>query len=231
MLHADLPPFPGFRDEGLQFLRDLKQHNERDWFKPRKQTFEDEILWPFRCLVADFTRRAPAAGLPLSGDPKRSIFRIYRDTRFSKNKQPYKTHVGGVLSRSGGRGEQGSVYVHVEPGDSFIAGGFWRPETDLMRRWRNRMMADPGQFLEMTEQMEAAGHPVEIEESYKRMPRGSEGFADSDLEPWLKAKSLVAVQPVADEELMRPAFTETLLATARTMEPLLAFGWDALEPA
>jgi uncharacterized protein (TIGR02453 family) len=231
VLHADLPPFPGFRHEALSFLRALKQNNDRDWFKPRKQTFEDEVLWPFRCLVADFSRQATFAGLPLSGDPKRSIFRVYRDTRFSKNKLPYKTHVGAVLSRSGGRGEQGSVYVHVEPGESYIAGGFWRPETDLMRRWRDRMMADPGGFLEIVEQMEAAGYPVEVEESYKRMPRGTERFADAEIEPWLKAKSLIAVRPVTDGELQRPDFTRTLVETAEAMLPLLEFGWEAMEPA
>lgn len=231
MLHDDLPPFPGFRAEGLDFLRDLKLHNDRDWFKPRKQTYEDELRWPLSCLVADFARQATFADLPLTGDPKRSLFRIYRDTRFSKNKLPYKTHVAAVLSRSGGRKDPGALYVHIEPGAAFIAGGYWRPETDLLRRWRNRMTSDPGSFLEMVERLEQAGHPVTVRESYKRIPRGCEAFADSDLEPWLKAKSLVARRDVTDEEIMRPAFTETLLETARAMEPLLAFGWGALEPA
>lgn len=230
MLHADLPPFPGFRDEGLQFLRDLKQHNERGWFKPRKQTFDDEIQWPARCLVADFARRA-GNSLPLTGDPKRSIFRIYRDTRFSKNKQPYKTHVGIVFSRSGGRKDPGALYVHVEPGASFIAGGFWRPETELMRRWRDRMMADPAGFVEMTERLDAAGVPVEVDVSYKRMPQGTQRFADTEIEPWLKAKSLIARRSITDDELKSPSFTDTLAATAEAMLPLLAFGWDAMEPA
>lgn len=231
MLHADLPPFPGFRDEGLQFLRDLKQHNERDWFKPRKQTFDDEIQWPARCLVADFARRALLDDLPLTGNPKRSIFRIYRDTRFSKNKRPYKTHVGIVFSRSGERKDPGAVYVHIEPGASFIAGGFWRPETELMRRWRDRMMADPMGFIEITERLAEAGYPVEVDESYKRMPRGTSRFADTEIEPWLKAKSLIARRDVTDDELRHPSFTDTLVATSEQMLPLLAFGWDAMEPA
>ncbi len=231
MLHADLPPFPGFRDEGLQFLRDLAHHNERDWFKPRKQTFDDEILWPFRCLVADFARRATAAGLPLTGDPKRSIFRIYRDTRFSKNKQPYKTHVGAVLSRSGGTKDPGALYIHVEPGASFIAGGYWRPENDLLRRWRVRMAEQPASFLEMIENLEASGYEITVRDSLKRMPRGFEAESESDLADWLKAKSIIAQRPVTDEELRHPSFTETVIETARGMEPLLAFGWDAMEPA
>ena len=190
MLHDDLPPFPGFRAEGLQFLSDLARNNDRDWFKPRKQTFDDELQWPFRCLVADFARRAPAAGLPLTGDPKRSLFRIYRDTRFSKNKRPYKTHVGAVLSRSGGRKDPGALYVHVEPGASFIAGGYWRPENDLLRRWRTRMAAQPARFLEMIETLEASGYAVSVRESLKRMPRGFEAESESDLADWLRAKSI-----------------------------------------
>src|SRR5690606_4389367 len=113
----------------------------------------------------------------------------------------------------GGRGEQGSVYVHVEPGASFIAGGFWRPEAELMRRWRDRLMADPAGFLEITEQMADAGHPVGVEESYKRMPRGTERFAETEIEPWLKARSLIAERAVTDDELKHPSFTETLVAT------------------
>ncbi len=231
MPSADYPPFPGFRPEALQFLCDLKRHNERDWFKPRKDTFEDEVLWPLRCLVADVARRAPAHGLPLTGDPKRSVFRLYRDTRFSKNKLPYKTHVGAVLSRSGGRKDPGGVYLHVEPGASFIAGGYWRPEADLLRRWRGQMAADPAGFLEMAEGLEAAGYPVSARESLKRMPRGFEAEGESELAAWLKAKSLVARRDVADEEVLRPAFTDTVLETALAFLPLLAFGWEAMEPA
>lgn len=227
----DLPPFPGFRAEGLAFLRDLKRHNERDWFKPRKTTFEDEVLWPLRCLIADVARSAPLHGLPLTGDPKRSIFRIYRDTRFSKNKQPYKTHVGAVLSRSGGRKDPGGIYLHVEPGASFIAGGYWRPETVLLRRWRRQMAADPNGFLEIIEQMEAAGHPVHARESLKRIPRGFEAEGDSELAEWLKAKSLIVRRDISDDELADPAFTDTVVETARSMLPLLAFGWEAMEPA
>ncbi len=231
MLHDDLPPFPGFRDEGLQFLRDLKRHNDRDWFKPRKQTFEDEILWPLRCLVADFARQATSADLRLTGDPKRSIFRIYRDTRFSKNKQPYKTHVGAVLSRSGQRGDPGALYVHVEPGASFIAGGYWRPENDLLRRWRVRMAEQPAAFLETIDALGTAGYAVDARESLKRMPRGFEAESESDLADWLRAKSLITRRDVSDDELNDPSFTDTVIGTARAMEPLLAFGWDAMEPA
>ncbi len=227
----DFPPFPGFRAEGLQFLRDLKRHNERDWFKPRKQTYEDELRWPLQCLVADAAHRAPAHGLPLTGDPKRSVFRLYRDTRFSKNKLPYKTHVSAVLSRNGGRKDPGSLYVHVEPGASFLAGGYWHPEPDLLRRWRGQIVDDPASFLEMTNTMAAAGYPVAPLDSLKRMPRGFQAEAESEVADWLKAKSLIVRRDVTDDEVMTPAFTETVIETATAFLPLLAFGWDAMELA
>lgn len=221
----DLPPFPGFREEGLQFLRDLKEHNERDWFKPRKQTFEDELLWPARCLVADFARQAAHAGLPLTGDPARALFRIYRDTRFSKDKRPYKTHLGLVLSRSGSKKEDGVLYVHVEPGASFLGGGYWEPEAQLLRRWRARIAAEPDEWLDVVERVEAAGLGVRPWDSLKRMPRGFEDQADSPVADWLKAKSFIASRPVPDEALTRPDFTADVVQTAREMLPLLEFGW------
>ncbi len=229
MLHAEYPPFPGLTDAGLQFLRDLRQNNDRAWFKERKPTFEDEVRDPVRCLVADFAREAAHAGLPLTGDPKRSLFRIYRDTRFSKDKQPYKTHVGVVLSRSGGKKDPGGVYVHVEPGDTFVAGGYWAPEPPLLRRWRSRMAEEPGEWLEVVARLEGAGLTVAPRASLKRMPRGFEGEADSDVAGWLKAKGIVARRDFHDEALQTPSFTGEVVAAARQMLPLLEYGWDLLD--
>src|SRR5690606_41334595 len=99
----DFPPFPGFRPEAFDFLRALAAHNDREWFKPRKEVYEDEVLWPFRCLVADVTREARAQGIPLAGDPQRAIFRIYRDTRFSKDKDRKSVVQGKSLGLGVGR--------------------------------------------------------------------------------------------------------------------------------
>jgi uncharacterized protein (TIGR02453 family) len=226
----DLPPFPGFRDEAFTFLKQLKQNNERDWFKPRKETFEDEVLWPLRCLVADASRQAAFEDLPLTGDPKKSLFRIYRDTRFSKNKLPYKTHASAVLSRSGSNKDNGVVYIHVEPGASFIGGGYWRPDNDLLRPWRNQMAQHPVGFLEVVRKLEAAGLELDNDrDKLKRMPRGFENQAESDMADYLRWKSFVVTRSVPDEALQSPAFTDQVIATAKDMLPLLAYGWDVLD--
>ncbi|MDX1532043.1 MAG: DUF2461 domain-containing protein [Rhodothermales bacterium] len=223
----DLPPFPGFTPDGLRLLRDLRTHNDRDWFKPRKEQFDDALFWPARCLAADFARRA--ADLPLTGDPKRGLFRIYRDTRFSKDKRPYKTHLGLVLSRSGSRRDPGALYVHVEPDASFLAAGYWRPESALLRRWRSRIAAEPDAWTDVVERVAATGLEIKPLESLKRMPRGFEAHADAPEADWLRAKSFIAERSVPDEALLEPAFTEAVVQAGRDALPLLAWGWALLD--
>ncbi len=226
----DYPPFPGFRDEAFAFLKQLKRNNSRDWFKPRKQVYEDEVQWPLRCLVADAARRAHERGLPLTGDPKRSLFRIHRDTRFSKNKKPYKTAAGAILSRSGTRKDHGVVYVHVEPGQAFLAAGYWRPDNDVLRAWRSRMAHDPASILVMVDRLRAAGLTVNhSDNTLKRMPRGFESFADSDVADYLRWKSFIVSRPVDDEVLRSPAFAEAVVQMMAEALPLLEYGWTVVD--
>ncbi|MFQ5570598.1 MAG: DUF2461 domain-containing protein [Rhodothermales bacterium] len=226
----DLPPFPGFRPEAFAFLRQLSHNNSRDWFKPRKERYDDEVLWPLQCLVADAARQASVSDLPLTGDPKRSIFRIYRDTRFSKNKQPYKTHAGAILSPTGSRKEQGVVYIHVEPGASFLGAGFWRPETSLLRAWRAHMALEPSRFLAMVRALEERGLPLETTgDALKRMPRGYEDLADSDLADYLRWKSFLVRRSVSDDALQSTDFTQVVLQMAQDTLPLLEYGWQFVD--
>lgn len=226
----DLPPFPGFRSEAFDFLRQLAQNNERDWFKARKTTYDDEVLWPTKCLVADAARQMASLDLPLTGDPKHSLFRIYRDTRFSKNKQPYKTHAGAVLSRSGSRKDSGVVYIHVEPDKAFLAAGYWRPEASLLRAWRARLAEAPALFLNMAHTLDAAGLTLQHgDNTLKRMPRGYETLADTEAATYLRWKSFLVTRPVPDEALQSPDFTQAVVQMARESLPLLDYGWQLTE--
>jgi uncharacterized protein (TIGR02453 family) len=224
----DFPPFPGFRQEAFDFLRALAQNNERDWFKPRKDVYEDEVLWPFRCLVADVTREARAQGVPLAGDPASAIFRIYRDTRFSKDKRPYKTHAGAFLTRTGDREVHGGgFYIHVEPGQCFLGAGSWRPEPKVLRRWRTCIAADPATFLDMAARLEAAGLAFECDgELLKRHPAGFDVDPDAPVAPYLRWKSFLATRRVADDALQDPGFTHAVVQTMRDALPLLEYGWE-----
>ena len=218
-----LPPFPGFSDDGFQFLRDLKANNDREWFKPRKDTFDDEVKWPLMCLVSDVAARAQSHGLTLQGDPKKNVFRIYRDTRFSKNKAPYKTNASCYLSPTGDKKAHGGVYVHVEPGGCFLASGIWSPDKDLLRAARTRLADHPDQTDALVAELRAAGLTFDPSDTLKRMPRGFEPYAESEHADLIKLKSFTVSRPVADAELQSPAFTNAVLAFARDVQPLTDF--------
>ncbi|MEM6335152.1 MAG: DUF2461 domain-containing protein [Bacteroidota bacterium] len=221
----EFPPFPGFTPKALAFLRDLKRNNEREWFKARKSTYTDEVQWPMRCLVGDVSARMQAAGIELRGDPKKSVFRIYRDVRFSKNKNPYKTNVSGYISPSGNRKESGGIYMHVEPGNVFVAGGWWNPETATLRKWRARIGDDPAGFLAMKEQVETAGLSFHNRDSaLKRTPKGYEHLADHEAGEYLKWKAFVITKPFEEEAVLSPAFAEAVFQTGLAAMPLLRYG-------
>ena len=229
-----LAPFPGLTPDAFTFLRQLKRNNDREWFRPRKETYDEELLEPMRMLVADLSRRLPDAGLPLSGDPKRAVFRIYRDTRFSKNKAPYKTNVSAVLSRSGDKRAPGALYVHVEPGGTFVAGGFWRADKDFLRAWRNRLSADPQTFLDLVADAEAAGLEVGTSGStLTRMPRGYDDQRENAAADYFRWKGgfTASREALPDEAVQTPAFADTVVETARALGPLLRYGWSLIDEA
>src|SRR6201981_3865107 len=156
---AAAPGFAGFRPAAFDFLNDLRDNNDPAWFKPRKALYEAEVLAPFRDLIVAVGERRGQAGLPLVGDPRRGIFRIYRDVRFSPDKRLYKTHAGAVLTRSGGRRDPGVLYIHVAPGESMVAAGFWHPEAALLARLRRAVLSEPDDFLGIVGRPAAAGCP------------------------------------------------------------------------
>lgn len=107
--------FSGFEPADLAFLTGLALNNDRDWFTAHRAVYDDRLKPALAALIAATSEACAVRGLPLSGDPKRSVFRIHRDTRFSKDKKPYKTHVSATLTRDGGRMSPGMIYIHIEP--------------------------------------------------------------------------------------------------------------------
>lgn len=107
--------FLGFASADLAFLTGLAVSNDRDWFAAHRAAYDDGLKPALAALIADTSTACAARDLPLSGDPKRSVFRIHRDTRFSKDKRPYKTHVSCTLTRDGQKMSPGMMYIHIEP--------------------------------------------------------------------------------------------------------------------
>ncbi len=224
-----LPPFPGIRQEGLDFLLQLKdeKHQDRSWFNARKHLYTDELHWPMHCLVADILRRSAAHPVVrLYGDPRKSVFRIYRDIRFSKNKHPYKTNVSCRFTVDPGLTERnGLVYVHIEPPEqSFVAAGIYVPSVKRLRPIRLRMIHEPAAWQSVLDRLDEAGlEPEGHGDDLKGMPQGFAEYRDSDVARYLKWTSLLVSRPLEAEQIRTPALSDAVMSFAEDAWPLLQF--------
>jgi uncharacterized protein (TIGR02453 family) len=225
------PDFEGFRPAAFKFLRALARHNERAWFKDRREIYDTELKFPMECLVAAFRDDAAGQGLPVRGDAKKSTFRIHRDVRFSNNKSPYKTHVGAILSRTGARSEPGVVYIHIEPGNCFLSAGFWRLDKEPLAAWRQRMVDDPDEWLAIAGDYTDPEGAVFMRaiSALKTMPRGFRDHADSPVAAFIRWKSYLLTRPVSDAEASGRGFVDIIREHALKAVPLLDYGWELVD--
>jgi uncharacterized protein (TIGR02453 family) len=221
--------FTGFRPAAFTFFRGLRRNNDPAWFKPRKPVYEAEVLAPFRELVVAVGTALGDVRIPLAGDPLRSIFRIYRDVRFSADKRLYKTHAGAVLTRSGGKRDPGLLYLHLEPGESMVGAGFWHPEPQLLARLRRAILGDSDVFLEIADGLAAAGSPISSDATLTRPPRGFEAAKGTPVADYVCWKSFTAHAALSDKEMQSPAVVDHIVDFARMALPLLEWGWAAAE--
>jgi uncharacterized protein (TIGR02453 family) len=220
--------FAGFRPAAFAFFSELRDNNDPAWFKPRKAVYEAEVLGPFRELIAAVGAALHEAGLPLVGDPRHGIFRIYRDVRFSPDKRLYKTHAGAVLTRSGGKREPGLLYLHVAPAESMVAAGFWHPEPGLLFRLRHAILDDPEAFLAVADGLAAAGSPLSSDERLSR-PRGFEAAKGTKVAEYVGWKSFTAHAALRDAEMQSPALVDRIVDFACAALPLLEWGWAVVD--
>jgi uncharacterized protein (TIGR02453 family) len=221
--------FAGFRPAAFAFFRELRDNNDPAWFKPRKAVYEAEVLGPFRELIAAVGAALHEAGLPLVGDPRHGIFRIYRDVRFSPDKRLYKTHAGAVLTRSGRKRDPGLLYLHIAPVESMVAAGFWHPEPGLLLRLRRAILDDPEAFLALVDDLAAAGSPLSSDERLSRPPRGLEAAKGTRAAEYIGWKSFTSHAPLSDAEMQSPALVDRVVAFTRTALPLLEWGWAVVD--
>jgi uncharacterized protein (TIGR02453 family) len=221
--------FSGFRMATFQFLNQLRDNNDPAWFKPRKAVYEAEVLAPFRDLIVAVGAALRRDGLPLVGDPRRGVFRIYRDVRFSPDKRLYKTHAGAVLTRSGEKRNPGVLYVHVAPGESMVGAGFWHPESGLLAKLRRAILVDADAFLRLATQLERAGHPLSTDERLSRPPRGFEAVKGTPAAEYVGLKSFTVHAALTDAEMQTPAVVDRIVGFAHTVMPLLEWGWAAID--
>ena len=147
------PPFEGFPREGIRFLERLKRNNNRPWFQKRKADYEEYVRFPMQCLIASLAQRMADSAPEIEFNPKKSIFRIYRDVRFSNNKAPYKTNIAASFQLRGVRAptEAPGLYVGIEPGEIYVGGGLYMPSGDQLKAIRKSMVDRPDEFLALVE--------------------------------------------------------------------------------
>lgn len=222
--------FTGFSREGLQFLADLAVNNERAWFQPRKAEYERLLRQPLEALCVALGERFAARSIPLVADPARSPFRIYRDTRFSKDKSPYKPYVSASFPWAGG-GPGG--YFSLRPGEIYLGGGIYHPDPPLLAAWRAAVAGRPAEVhgaLEDPDFVRTFGH-VDGE----RLKRTPAGFpADHPDAELLKLKDVMFHRQLSDEEALSADLPDRLaddFAAALPALRLLAGLGGASEPA
>jgi uncharacterized protein (TIGR02453 family) len=147
--------------------------------------------------------------------------------RFSPDKRLYKTHAGAVLTRSGSKRDPGLLYLHVAPGESMVAAGFWHPEPPLLARLRRAILDDPDGFLAIAEGLAAAGHAVSSDARLSRPPRGFEAAGGGPVADYVCWKSFTAHALLGDDEMQSPKLGDRIVAFTRLALPLLEWGWAA----
>ena len=222
------PAFSGFTPAAFEFLRDLADNNDREWFQSQKQTYHQDVRDPFIAFVEAASYRLDGSGLNLRGG-KQSVFRIHRDIRFSKDKTPYKTHLGGVLSYSGTKKDtRGVVYIQFGVDGGFVAAGFYQPGSQQLGAIRTGISESPEAALDIVQTLSEQNIPLRATDTLKRMPRGFESFADSEVADLLKMKGYIIKQDLTPELWRSPAVVEAVAQFAHKAYPWLAFGREAL---
>jgi uncharacterized protein (TIGR02453 family) len=215
-----------FTPELFSFLAELRENNDRDWFARNKQRYETHVLEPALDFIEAFRPHLEAISPHFIADSRRtggSMFRIYRDTRFAKDKTPYKTAVGMLF-----RHEQGKVtaapgfYLHLQPGECFAGGGIWHPETATANRIRQAIADNPDEWRAATRD---AGLALGGD-SLKRAPKGFD--PDHPLIEDIKRKNFGGASKFDDGDAISPSFTDDYASICNRTAPLIRFICDAL---
>jgi len=212
------PPFTGFPSEGITFFRRLKANNKREWFKAHKADYEEFAKFPMQSFVFDIREHLPPGFV---ADPRKSIFRIYRDVRFSSDKSPYKTHIAAYFQFRGGS-EGAGFYFHVEPGEIYAGGGIYMPASPQLKKIR-RGIADNGkEFAAIVENRKFRKTFSELEG--EKLLRSPLGFStDHPMIEYLKMKSFFAGVTWKDAAGRDPRLVERVVGVYRELLPLVKF--------
>ena len=234
--------FEGFRPDALGFLRRLKRNNRREWFERHRPIYEREVRDPMRALVEEMDVRLAHLAPELVGDPKRSIFRIHRDVRFSADKSPYKTNAACQFyhcdaGRGAGQDAEGAgagLYFQLAQGECFVAGGMWMPARPALDRIREAIADAPEDFeaLLQAPAFRRRFRHLDREALLKRMPRG---YAETHpAAGWLRYRSFTATRMMPERRVVGSRLPGIIARDFAALVPLVrwlnaAIGYRPLE--
>jgi uncharacterized protein (TIGR02453 family) len=197
------------------FLRDLKKNNDRDWFKTNRPRYEEAVQEPALAFIEDFEPHLHAISPHFVADARPvggSLFRIHRDTRFSKDKSPYKSHTGIHFRHELAKSAHApGFYLHLEPGQVFLGAGLWRPDTEPLAQIRTAIAEDPGRWTRTTRAKPFADLYRLGGDALKRAPAGFD--PENPLIDELKRKDFIAVRSLTDKDPCSRGFLEETAAT------------------
>lgn len=225
------PEFPAFDKDLIKFLKDLAKNNNRDWFQKNKERYQKSVQDPMLAFI-----EAAAPGLKkisrhIKADARKqggSLFRIYRDTRFSKDKRPYKEHVAIQFRHEAGKDVHApGYYVHVSPTELMLGFGIWRPDGPALAKIRARIDRKPGEWVKVRDDGKMAALFTLGGESLKRPPQGYP--KDHPLAADLKRKDFVGMHTGKAKDFLDPAFPKVMLEAFAAAKPFMRFLCKALE--
>jgi uncharacterized protein (TIGR02453 family) len=220
-----------FTPQTFAFLKELAANNSRPWFEKNKPRYEEHVKDPALRFIADFAPHLRKVSPRFLADPRPvggSLFRIYRDTRFSKDKSPYKTYTGIQFRHEKAKDVHApGFYLHLQPGQIFAGVGIWHPDSTALKKIRDALVDDPAAWKRavrgkaFTSRLELAG------DSLQRHPRGYE--PEHPLIEDLKRKDFIGVCRLTQRTVTRPGFPKDLGEICRSGAPLVKFLCKAVD--
>lgn len=207
----------------IQFLKELQANNNKEWLDVHRKRYEGlraEFILFIDSLIQEIAKFDPSVA---SCEAKKSIFRINRDIRFSKNKSPYKNNFGAFICPDGKKSAKAGYYIHIEPKQCFIAGGMWQPESPLLSKIRQEIDYNAAEFSKIlaNKKLKASFGGLDESDMLKTMPKGYE--ADTKHAEYLKHKSFVLIKSIADAEVSKDSLLKSVAADYKLACPLTTF--------
>lgn len=216
------PPFDGFPKKGIRFLLDLRKNNTREWFSRHKAGYEEFVKFPMQSLIMSLKQPMAKIAPEIQVDPMHAMFRIHRDTRFSKDKRPYKTHVAAVFHLRGHWGESAGYYVHIEPGAIYVGGGIYMPSSEQLKKIRRTVADRPKEYLSIISDDTFVKRFGTLQGAkLQRVPRGFP--KDHMMGEWLKYKSFYTGVEWKEEVCHTPTFVRKVVQVYKELLPLVRF--------